>query len=112
MMSYLQSNILSPYRTASKPYQYAAPILMFVSLVECLWVATQRPMDSGSLLSIWIHCVMLVALSYFAYHSWQQSDDLTKVEVQSNRAVRSFSLIMLFLPVMLDTILDLWSDFM
>ena len=110
-MSYIQSNLLNPYRTASKPYQYAAPILMFVSLIECLLVATQRPMGPGSLLSIWIHAIMLVVVGYFAYLSWRQGD-LSKEEVKSNRAVRFFSLIMLFLPVMLDSVLDVWSDFM
>jgi hypothetical protein len=69
-------------------------------------------MGPGSLLSIWIHAIMLFALGYFAYLSWRQGDDLSKEEVKSNRAVRFFSLILLFLPVMLDTILDLWSDFM
>ncbi len=110
-MSYLQSNILSPYRTASKPYQYVAPILMVVSLVECILVATQRPMSPGSLLSIWIHAIMLVAVGYFAYLSWRQGD-LSKEEVKSNRAVRFFSLIMLFLPVMLDSVLDVWTEFL
>jgi hypothetical protein len=112
METFFDKHLLIPYRTASKPYQYAAPILMVVILVECILVATQRPMSPGSLPSIWIHCVMLVALGYFAYLSWRQSDDLTKVEVQSNRTVRSFSIFLLLVPVFFDFILDVWTEFM